>query len=276
MTQQATELWPDRMTLIVDGRELPLVAGRRYTIGRSPSCQIVLDDRTVSRRHARLSVGEDLVIEDLESANGVFVDGSRVDRRRSLRPGQRVVIGSFELALCMASERPRLRETLPRHSVPTLTEIAADPPTNSGATDQSDYFEVLAGLSRRLIARGQVEEAELVIRDHLDTLLEQARAGSIDAAFGERAAAHALRLAEASERATWFDYVFELYSVLGQLMPEALADECYRVARQVRRPAVDLLVRYVEQMERLGLEHPSERFRVRRLQGLAGMLTAVG
>lgn len=63
------------------------------TIGRSPACDIVLADLRVSRQHARItSGGNTLVIEDAGSANGTWVDGTRVDSA-PLRDGAEVVLG---------------------------------------------------------------------------------------------------------------------------------------------------------------------------------------
>ena len=47
-----------------------------YIIGRDSSCHIVVDADAVSRHHARLSFsGFELMIEDLISSNGIFIDG---------------------------------------------------------------------------------------------------------------------------------------------------------------------------------------------------------
>ena len=56
-------------------------AGRRTVIGRGADCDLVLDDLTVSRRHAELLRTESgLEIVDLQSFNGTFVNGNRVVR----------------------------------------------------------------------------------------------------------------------------------------------------------------------------------------------------
>ena len=54
-----------------------------FLIGRDADCHLVLDDDKVSRRHARIRLrpGRTPEVEDLDSANGTFVNGSRV------RPG---------------------------------------------------------------------------------------------------------------------------------------------------------------------------------------------
>jgi FHA domain/zinc-ribbon domain len=67
------------------------------TIGRSPECDIFLDDVTVSRRHAVVSHGEAaFVIEDLGSLNGTFLNRSRIDRSE-LESGDEVQIGKYRL-----------------------------------------------------------------------------------------------------------------------------------------------------------------------------------
>lgn len=74
------------------------MAPRVYaTIGRAPDNDVVFDDPTVSNHHARLSwSGSSLLLEDLSSANGTFLDGQRVTTART-RPGADVQIGQVSL-----------------------------------------------------------------------------------------------------------------------------------------------------------------------------------
>jgi hypothetical protein len=83
--------------LLVAGRRL-LVAPRGATIGRSRDCDIVLEDSSVSRRHAELRPGgEGWTIEDLGSTNGVRVNGNTVHAPQEVRTGDRIEIGSTEM-----------------------------------------------------------------------------------------------------------------------------------------------------------------------------------
>lgn len=66
--------------------------------GRHPSCEIFLDDVTVSRKHAAfVRDGDGFVIRDLGSLNGTYVNNERVDEER-LSSGHIVQIGKYRLS----------------------------------------------------------------------------------------------------------------------------------------------------------------------------------
>jgi pSer/pThr/pTyr-binding forkhead associated (FHA) protein len=71
----------------------------RTTIGRSPDCDIFLDDVTVSRKHAVLvEQNGDYVIEDHGSLNGTFVNRKRIEAGTRLESGDEVQIGKYRLS----------------------------------------------------------------------------------------------------------------------------------------------------------------------------------
>jgi hypothetical protein len=83
--------------LLVSGRRM-LLAPRGATIGRSRDCDIVLEDSSVSRRHAELRPGAPgWTIEDLGSTNGVRVNGLTVHGAHEVRTGDRIEVGSTEM-----------------------------------------------------------------------------------------------------------------------------------------------------------------------------------
>jgi pSer/pThr/pTyr-binding forkhead associated (FHA) protein len=92
-------LAPGRYLAIEDGDEvvlMPLSADITH-IGRSPSAAIVLDDASVSRRHALIARrGERTVILDDRSLNGVTVNGKRVSEAE-LNDGDSVAVGRVQL-----------------------------------------------------------------------------------------------------------------------------------------------------------------------------------
>ena len=75
----------------------PELDGRDFVLGREPDCDLVLEDPTVSRRHARLSFDRatgSWSITDLGSMNGTWVDGWRVQGAVAVEPGDAVRLGS--------------------------------------------------------------------------------------------------------------------------------------------------------------------------------------
>jgi pSer/pThr/pTyr-binding forkhead associated (FHA) protein len=71
--------------------------GDRIVVGRSPECEIFLDDVTVSRRHARITRDDDgFMIEDEGSLNGTYVNRRRVENAK-LEDGDEVQIGKYRL-----------------------------------------------------------------------------------------------------------------------------------------------------------------------------------
>jgi FHA domain/zinc-ribbon domain len=75
--------------------------GERTTIGRSPDCDIFLDDVTVSRHHAILRRTDDrFTIEDEGSLNGTFVNRRRIETV-DLADGDELQIGKYRLTFLL-------------------------------------------------------------------------------------------------------------------------------------------------------------------------------
>lgn len=82
-----------------EGMEIDLPA-EQLTIGRSSESGLVIRDDYTSTHHARLMLwDENWVIQDLDSTNGTFLDGTRVTLPTAVLPGTPVTIGTttFEL-----------------------------------------------------------------------------------------------------------------------------------------------------------------------------------
>lgn len=64
-------------------------------IGRDRECDVVLtDSQRVSRKHCCLAIVNDkLVVRDLGSMNGIYINGQRVERARTMHPGDELAIG---------------------------------------------------------------------------------------------------------------------------------------------------------------------------------------
>jgi hypothetical protein len=82
-----------RALLVADGKRF-VIDRPRAVVGRSQRCDYVLSDPNVSRRHFELQLrGADWYLVDLDSTNGVTLNGKRV-RDSRLRPGDEIVAGT--------------------------------------------------------------------------------------------------------------------------------------------------------------------------------------
>jgi pSer/pThr/pTyr-binding forkhead associated (FHA) protein len=83
------------------GRVIPVHG--LLTVGRAPPCELLLDDRKVSRRHATLLVlNGKLTVRDHGSLNGTWVNDSRISDPVALRNGDRIRIGRSEFLVSEA------------------------------------------------------------------------------------------------------------------------------------------------------------------------------
>lgn len=75
--------------------------GEHALIGRSPECDVFLDDVTVSRRHAELvRDGTSYTIRDLGSLNGTFVNRSRIESS-ALEDDDEVQVGKYRMTFLL-------------------------------------------------------------------------------------------------------------------------------------------------------------------------------
>jgi HD-GYP domain-containing protein (c-di-GMP phosphodiesterase class II) len=151
------------------GRLVPLADGVTITVGRIAECDVHLDDHAVSRRHCTFELtGGDLVVTDLESANGTHVNDRAVQRAR-LVPGDIVRIGATRIEV-------RGEAALPA------------PPRRAPSTTMGDTAGMQAVIRRRF------EPAEF------DWLASATTAPGADLAVLQRAARHLNTLHRVSER----------------------------------------------------------------------------
>ena len=81
----------------------PDATGGPWIIGRSPECDLLIDDETVSRRHAELRwTPQGYTVRDLDSTNGCRVNNTRVSVAL-LRPGDELLLAEVRVRL---AQRP--------------------------------------------------------------------------------------------------------------------------------------------------------------------------
>lgn len=127
-------------------------------VGRSADCIVLLNDASVSRRHASLQRDADgLTVADLGSRNGTFIDGSRLppNTRMPVAAGSEVRFGAVRLRLADGrpiSEGRSLMGSLAsaQHNLHTSARVSWDELT-SGRTKPADLFRVLSDAGRLLV-----------------------------------------------------------------------------------------------------------------------------
>ena len=82
-----------------------IVSGSVRTVGRAAGADFIVVAPLVSRVHCRLTALSDggLEVQDLDSTNGTFVNGRRIQTAR-LKPGDRLGVGRVELVTSRVTE----------------------------------------------------------------------------------------------------------------------------------------------------------------------------
>jgi hypothetical protein len=109
------------------GRAVP-VEEVPFVIGREGDCDLILEDPRVSRRHAQVEVLDDgrVVLRDLGSANGTFVDGTRIEGGTWF-----TVPGNFRVGrtvLRIETDHDQATMAIPADSLPRQSPAPAVPP----------------------------------------------------------------------------------------------------------------------------------------------------
>lgn len=265
----------------------------QFLIGRSTDCQLSVDDPLVSRRHARLLVTDEAVyVEDLGSRNGVLVDGVRIDGRHRLRDGSKVTVGAQEMVIVDAQRSPtgapgsmtHADSSAMRHPTLSLSQppsaavsstngamLSAGEPSVDDPSRRVDALRLLGGVANKALALGRVDEAERILSTRLLRILEVTRKtpGEMPPEVVDQAARFAARLAGATQKGSWVDYVVDLYAAQVRPFPAPLVDELYTVLRKVGLINLGALRDYVEDLQnRSGAFGPAERFLLQRIEGL--------
>lgn len=255
--------------LLSGDREIALGA-HPTIVGRDISCDFVVEgDPLVSRRHACFSIAGGVPsVEDLGSRNGVYVDGERIEALRKLRGRETVQVGGMQLRIEVRNAAWSAETT--RQSPTRRASVTAETLSRDDETGRANVFTLLGGVAEKALKLGNSTEAVRVLRPPLELVLEEAgRRGELDSETRDMALQFACRLADATARAEWLDYVFKLQNALGAPPPASFVDELYRLARRVRMTDLETLRQLVATLEaRRSHFGASEKFLASRMEGL--------
>jgi FHA domain len=280
-------------------QELDL-SGPRVVLGRSPECQITLDDPLVSRRHAAIDLGPtSAVISDLGSRNGVRINGVVISCPAPLAHNDRIRLGTQDLVFlvadlpaealiptrptgrikqCGACARPFPGETPvcphcgstteapPASPFEAVTDVMLEP-------DASWALKLLLDVIQRALDNGRPGDAERGFnraQREVEARLVDGRV--IDSASIARLATFAIELSRATatdERLAW---VMMVLSRRGQLPEASFIDHIITLdsrARAALRPAVEALL-HSWGAARINDDRSDATLRVQRLRSWLG------
>jgi hypothetical protein len=229
-------------------------------IGRSSDCEAPIADPNASRRHAALRVvGSDVVVEDLQSRNGTFVEGRLIGSPTTLSTSARIIIGHTVMMLV----RAKAKTPAPmRRSVPPGAQLqAADSAhTNTAVPDRAMLDRALA-----MLAAGRIDEcaggASILVRRQSGLGLR-----ALDE-FVHGTSALLVSLAQRTGDPRWLEGLFSMNADCDRMIPAELVDAIEAVAP---RGAVRLLPVWVEKLSaRSGSLTPAERVILARIERLA-------
>jgi serine phosphatase RsbU (regulator of sigma subunit) len=147
------------------------------SIGRASDCSIPIKDRYLSRKHAEIiSEGSNWILKDLGSANGTYLNGSRVERDEQLKTGDRIRLGDTEIVF-ETNERSTDRFIAVAESAISAT-IAIPVLDIADKPEEKDVarLQTLTLLARELIEDRPMEELFGFIVDRVMEHLHPSRA----------------------------------------------------------------------------------------------------
>lgn len=228
-----------------------------YQVGRLASCQVVLDGPKVSRLHARLVVDEDgATVEDLGSANGVFVNAERIDAPVALYTGDRILLGDQEIEVLVDGAARAESQQVVRPAFVELAALQLEGPGSESrepsvpGTRQLDFFQLVGRVVDRVLVEGRFDEAVTMLQSHLDGVLAEAREGKTLSESQRAAALHyAAELASGTGERRFLDYALDLLAATSRAPTEDLADELEEAVVAVGSIDEARLIAYVSVME---------------------------
>jgi putative nucleotidyltransferase with HDIG domain len=177
-------------------RRFDLTEGTSLTVGRSKDCEICLDDHAVSRRHCTIeAIGGGVVVTDLESANGTFLNERPISNASAV-PGDTIRVGSTVLSVTSPSapahhltssfsDDDKLASVIRRRFEPTRFEWLSA--LSSSSDTGSSSLDLLQRAERHLSMLHRVSELFATAHD-IDELAESTLGAILEVTGCDRAA----------------------------------------------------------------------------------------
>ncbi len=264
-----------RLRLLLQEFDLPQ---GETILGRSPECQVTIDDPLVSREHAKILVnGERVVFRDLGSRNGSKVNGQALRGEVELKDGDRLRIGNQEIVFSsvVAPRRPGRPTGSLRHcrncQSPYTAEAPMCPncghipgaeetlpgdgplptPINSPDKQQMWSIQLQLELLEKALSLMRIADAERVVARMAAAVDEWIAAGmEVDETQLEPALTAITRFCGAKGDGQWLRWIFSSLGRMQRLPSAALVTQIGELPPIVAEDAADQLEETVMMWER--------------------------
>lgn len=215
-------------------------------IGRSPECQITIEDPLISRQHGRIVVSAGIAtFFDLGSRNGSRINGRPVHDPVMLADGDRVRLGAQELVFLQVQNDPRSTRATgamrlcSRCKTPFSEGPQSCPHCGHSITSVSEedtvsgiampvrrgwILQMLGEVLERALRTEKLSEADRLLRRAAEETEDRLRLGEIDSTQLTRIAEYALQLARMKADPRWAIWVLEIHQRAVVMPGETIVD----------------------------------------------------
>lgn len=162
-----------RLILSLRGRELDkfLLGQGKVVIGRSPDCDITIDNPAVSRRHATIDFnGSEYILTDLGSSNGTFLNGEKINAAEVLKPGDSISVAKFSLTFQEAPQAEVQKLMGGVDEFEATVVVDTEKMAKSIAATAAASRPAASGPRKLVVLKGDANVKELVIERDVITL----------------------------------------------------------------------------------------------------------
>jgi hypothetical protein len=240
-------------------QELDLT-GPEVVLGRSPECQITIEDPLVSRQHARILIDEHGArVVDLGSRNGVRINGHLIRGESPLHHNDRVRLGTQDLVFlvigegstrstratgfmlhCANCERPFPSESAACPHCGAERRVDAESNTYEtitgvhGEGQGSWTFQLLAEVIERALSTNRSTEAERTMQRAAREIEERVRLGlRLDSQHLTTVSVFALRLSSLKAQPEWAEWALTLHREQAIMPASAVLDQMEQLSPQL-------------------------------------------
>lgn len=189
---------------------------REVSVGRAPSCDIVLADDLASRHHATLfSDAGGVSVRDNHSRNGTMLNGERLLGSKELYHLDEIVIGSSQMVFY--EQNPAGTEFTPHSNRAVSLDADDDGESQATATLTGTGHMVIGALVARSLDANDVTTAGRIIQNLGQRMMLAAKDRSLSSGDLSACSNIIMRYADVARDGRWVEWVLEIHAVMQEV-----------------------------------------------------------